>query len=69
MHALGQYLLRAYRPLYLHGQWRDGPYRWPSAPPPIDATAAGPVSRPGSFVLRATRLGSALHIFHPRSRP
>lgn len=42
MHPAARRLIKAYRPLCVHGQWRDGPCPWPHAVPAPSGRAGFP---------------------------
>lgn len=51
MHPILHRILKAYRPLYLHGLLRDGQYRLPAAAAPNEPAASMRITRPRMLLL------------------
>lgn len=67
MHPILHRALKAYHPLYLHGQLRDGLYHLPAAPAPSEPSASTHATRPRMLLLALT--GLRHHLFSQRSSP
>ncbi len=67
MHPIMHRMLKAYRPLYLHGLLRDGQYHLPAAAAPNEPSASACASRPRMLLLALT--GLRHHLFSQRSSP
>jgi hypothetical protein len=68
MRPFVRHVLKAYRPLYLHGLLRDGQYRPPTATAPDDPAAFAPSSGSRRRTLLAALAGLQHGIFHHRSK-
>ena len=66
MHPIFHRVLRAYRPLYLHGLLRDGQYHLPAAAAPDEPAASKRSTRPRMLLLALTGLR---HHLSSRSSP
>ncbi len=67
MHPILRRVLKAYRPLYLHGQLRDGQYHLPAADMPNEPSAPARSIRPRMLLLALT--GLRHHLFSKRNSP
>jgi hypothetical protein len=65
MHPILRRVLKAYRPLYLHGLLRDGQYHLPAVNAPNEPPASSRSTRPRMLLLALT--GLRHHLFSKRN--